>query len=130
MKDLALWLGLVSAPAIIFAIFGPPGFEAFREPPRVTLAASAVEEGRIVFAARCARCHGRLAEGTARGPRLVGNGDGLRGLDETRFRRVVREGVPAGERHGGMPAFPDLPEAAVDGLLAFLRRIEGVDAPG
>jgi mono/diheme cytochrome c family protein len=127
MKDLALWLGLVSAPAIIFAIFGPPGLEAFRE-PRVRLAAYAVEEGRIVFAARCARCHGRLAEGTERGPRLVGSGEGLRGAAAARFRRILRGGVPAGEHHGGMPAFPDLPDAQVDGLLAFLRRLERAEA--
>lgn len=127
MKGLAPWLGLVSVPAIIFAIFGPPGLEAFREPAQATLATSVVEEGRIIFAARCARCHGRLAEGTARGPGLVG-GDGRSGdFSETDFRRILREGVPAGERHGGMPAFPDLPDAASDGLLAFLRRLDRAD---
>lgn len=94
MKDLLIGLALLSGPV----------------------------EGRLVFAEECAGCHGRLAEGTTRGPALILLLYGPAGLGDDAFHRAVHEGAPA--RHwdfGDMPAFAALPERRLARMLIFVR---------
>lgn len=123
MKDLALWLGLVSAPAIISLILGPPGFEAFRRPDPVAASASVVSEGHSLYAMRCAVCHGRLGEGTDRAPVLIVPARGAE-AEILAFRRAVRRDVWSGPRAPHLALPRRLTTTQVDGIIAFLRRIE------
>lgn len=124
MKDLALWLGLLSAPAIISLIFGPPGFEAFREGPRhETAPVATYEAGRAEYALFCAGCHGRVGEGTARAPGLHVSRPGTDPAAAAAFHRVVRGGVVADGRQSGMPLFGGMSPERIDAIISYLRRV-------
>src|SRR6266542_6361690 len=74
------------------------------------------QEGRQVFATRCAVCHGD-GHGTERGPNLANNRRvRSRSLDE--LRAVIRNGIPA----EGMQAF-DLPSAELEAVTAVVRSL-------
>lgn len=125
MKDLLLGLALLSCPAIVFAVFGLPGLDAFDSDPPGTASYAPVDEGRLAFAEECAGCHGRLAEGSARGPALISPAYSRSSLDDEAFLRAVREGVPArGAPHQSMPAFPDLSDQRLARMLTFVREIQ------
>lgn len=125
MKDLLIGLALLSCPAIVFAVFGNSGREAFSEGAMHAAAYSAAEVGQIAFAADCAACHGRNAEGTERGPALTQAAYGPAELPDQHFRDAVQKGAPA-RRHdfGAMPAFPGLPDRRLDQILAFVRELQ------
>src|SRR6476660_8803684 len=78
--------------------------------------AGLAQEGREVFAARCAVCHGD-GHGTERGPNLA-NSRRVRSRSAAELLAVIREGIPA----SGMPAF-DLPEAELKSVTAFVRSL-------
>lgn len=125
MKNLLIGLALIACPAIVFAIFGIAGLEVFFEDDNAAPGRSPIEEGRLAFATECAGCHGRMAEGTGRGPALIDPVWGPSRFGDDAFRRAVREGVPSRLwRFGDMPAFPDLPEREVDRILAFVRQVQ------
>lgn len=125
MKDLLIGLALLSGPALVFAVFGISGLDAFREGPPATTAYAPAEEGRLVFAEECAQCHGRLAEGGNRGPSLIHPAYARGRLSDEAFLRAVRDGVSSRDPDfGGMPAFPDLPERRLDRLLTFVRELQ------
>ncbi len=115
---LAVFGGLVG----IFAAFAMPGLDAFRQPSGMTGSFSAAEQGRIIFVARCAQCHGYLAEGTERGPLLIAPGPGEAPV--SRFRKRVHERPERGERLSGISAFSALSDRSVERIIAFLRRLE------
>src|ERR1700688_2976367 len=77
----------------------------------------APEEGRKIYAERCTACHGAEAQGTSRGPELVGNRR-LRTRTVPQISEVIRGGVPS----AGMPAF-DLPADQLGALSAFVRSL-------
>ncbi len=92
-------------PAPSVAVVAPVEEHA---PPR---APGAVRQGRSLFAARCAGCHGSDASGGL-GVNLVDTA----WLDTPwRFNRAVRNG------RGQMPAFPQSSDAELDALRAWLR---------
>jgi len=125
MKDLLLGLALISCPAIVFAEFGTRGLDAFGDGRASDSSYSVAAEGRLAFAEECAGCHGRLAEGTVRGPALVDPAYAPAQLDDDSFRRAVRQGGAAARyEFGDMPAFPDLPERRTDRMLAFVRALQ------
>ena len=128
MKDLALWLGLVSAPALISLILGPPGFEAFRRPDPVAASASVVSEGHTLYAMRCAVCHGRLGEGTERAPGLIAPARGAP-AEAMAFHRAVGGGMRPGARDPHLILSPGLTGRQTDGIIAFLRRLERPGKP-
>jgi len=120
MKDLALWLGLISAPAIVSLLFAPRGFEAFDEPGRGVVPARVIEEARVDYAMFCARCHGRMAEGTRRAPGL---GAPPPGAASAAFRQAVWAGALASGDGESMPPFRALSAERIDGIIAYLRRM-------
>jgi alcohol dehydrogenase (cytochrome c) len=81
-----------------------------------SLFAQAVDPGRRLFEARCARCHGADGNGGDMGPAIAQR---LMPLDDQQLARLVREGQPL----KGMP-----PSVVTDGELAdlvkFLRTIQ------
>jgi len=128
MKDLLLGLGLLSCPAIIFAVFGTSGFDAFDEGTAAPASSLSVQQGGIAFAEECAGCHGRLGRGTVRGPNLIHPDYGPRVRSDDQFRRAVREGKAAGrEDYEDMPAARGLSERQLHRLITFLREIQRVN---
>ena len=131
MKDLLVGLALLSGPAIVFAVFGTSGLDAFDEGASSPSAFSATEAGRIVFAEQCVVCHGRLAEGTGRGPGLIHPDYSPARLDDDAFRRAVHQGVPPRRRGAtGMSAIASVSARDVDQVLVFLRGLQrerGID---
>ena len=130
MKDLLIGLGLLSCPAIVFAVFGTSGLDAFDEGAAALTSSRSVQQGGLAFVEECAGCHGRMGRGTERGPNLIHPDYGPRVLSDARIRHAVREGVPArqgaGYRGGtiDMPPARNLSERKLDLMVAFLREIQ------
>ena len=80
-------------------------------------------QGARQFAATCAGCHGLDGTGSAKGaniatlPRVIA-------LSDTDLVRVVREGVPG----KGMPGSPQLSNEAIQGVVRYLRTLQGASA--
>ncbi len=75
----------------------------------------------------CARCHGRLARGTERGPDLIHPVYGPSVRSDAQFRRAVREGLPARRGYGAMPPSPDVSKRRLERMIAFLRELQRAD---
>ena len=127
MKDLLIGLGLLSCPAVVFVVFGIPGLAVFNEGTGASGSSLPVQQGRIAFAGECARCHGRLARGTERGPDLIHPDYGPRVRSDAQFRRAVREGLPAARGFGAMPPSPDVSKRRLERMIAFLRELQRAD---
>jgi mono/diheme cytochrome c family protein len=131
MKDLLIGLGLLSGPAVVFAVFGTSGFDAFTGEHAPASGQAAAEAGRLAFTEFCIDCHGRLAEGTDRGPDLIAPrfGRALYSDDAFRGARYNKETQHAHADAGakGAPAFS---EVEVDQVLAYVRSLQkarGID---
>ncbi len=127
MKDLLIGLGLLSCPAVVFVVFGIPGLAVFNEGSGASGSSLPVQQGRIAFAGECARCHGRLARGTERGPDLIHPDYGPSTRSDAQFRRAVREGLPTRRGIGAMPAAPDVSERRLNRMITFLRELQRAD---
>jgi mono/diheme cytochrome c family protein len=105
-------------------VFGIPGLDAFNKGSGASAYSLSVEQGLVVFAGECARCHGRLARGTGRGPNLIhpDYGPGVR--SDAQFRRAVREGMPARGGYGAMPPSPSMSERRLERMITFLRELQ------
>src|ERR1044071_6742479 len=90
------------------------GLQAQEARPPITPAdtAQAVRD----FNANCAGCHGDNAGGGDRAPALVDNPH-LRTLDAGGIAAIIRSGQRA------MPPFPNLPQAALNRLAAWLHSL-------
>ncbi len=124
MKDLLIGLGLLSSPAAVFVVFGTSGFDAFDEGSSAPASLVSVEQGLVAFAGECAGCHGRLAEGTGRGPNLIQRDYGPRVLSDAQFRRAVRQGLPARGGYGAMPPSPGVSKRRLERMIRFTRELQ------
>ena len=127
MKDLLIGLGLLSCPAVVFVVFGIPGLAVFNEGSGASVSSLPVQQGRIAFAGECARCHGRLARGTERGPDLIHPDYGPSARSDAQFRRAVREGLPARHGYGAMPPAPGVSARRLERMITFLRELQRAD---
>ncbi len=127
MKDLLIGLALLSSPVAVFVAFGTSGLDAFDEGGGSPASSLSVEQGLVAFAGECARCHGRLAEGTERGPNLIHADYGPRVRTDAQFRRAVREGMPARRGYGAMPPIEGVSERRLERMIAFLRELQRVN---
>lgn len=74
-------------------------------------------DGEVIYANRCARCHGAdLAGGS--GPAL-GAGSEAAAKDDEHYRTVIVGG------RGAMPAFRSLSDQQVDAVINYLRTEQG-----
>jgi len=124
MKDLLIGLGLLSSPVVVFMAFGTSGLDAFDEGSGATVSFVSVEHGLVAFAGECAGCHGRLAEGTERGPNLIHRDYGPGVRSDAQFRRAVREGMPARRGYGAMPSSPGISERRLERMITFVRELQ------
>ena len=121
MKELIIWLGLLSCPALIFAVYGPSGMKAFDGASGTTQ----LERGRLAFERECASCHGPTGGGTENGPNLIAARYGPSEMADALIRGAVLNGMPKrSAAHPGMPALPQLRPPELDSILRFLREIQ------
>ena len=122
---------LVAAIALIVAIAvvlwlemrGPGGADGAGV--RVPILSAAAEAGRAAFGERCAACHGATAGGTDKGPPLVHaiyrpghHADGS-------IVRAIRQGTRAHHwPFGDMPPQPDVTDAEVPAIIAYVRELQ------
>jgi alcohol dehydrogenase (cytochrome c) len=93
----------------------------------VFLAASAAAQtpdpGRLVFASRCAGCHGSNGGGGELGPPIVTR---VPSRTDEELTAVIKQGLPA----AGMPASPNLTDAESGDLIRFLRTLRPRNGSG
>jgi len=92
----------------------PPSWPEPIDNPLMRVEMETVQAGSAIFSRRCSWCHGGGAAGGGFAPDL--RASALAG-DSAAFQQTVRKG--RGER--GMPAYPDLSDADLDALSAFIR---------
>lgn len=123
MKELIIWLGLLSCPALIFVVYGTPGIEVFDGAAGGST--MQMERGRLAFERECASCHGSTGGGTENGPNLIAARYGPSEMADALIRGAVLNGVPQrSAAHPGMPALPQLRPQELDSVLRFLREIQ------
>ena len=83
-----------------------------------TYPAEQVREGEGRFSAQCGFCHGKDAAGGESGPDLTRS---ELVAQDTRGDRLIPM-IRAGRPNDGMPAFPNLSAAELNGIVAFLHR--------
>lgn len=91
--------------------------------PRKTPATSQPGEGRTIFEASCAGCHGLDGRGGERGPDITARQQVVQ-LSDGETLDVLRRGIPA----AGMPPFASLGVAKLNAVLAYLRSLQGKGA--
>src|SRR5579883_3351546 len=79
------------------------------------LQAQSLAGGRRQFALHCAGCHGWDARGGEHAPSIVDTED-PRAQTRDGLREIVRQGISG----AGMPAFPQLSNADVDGIIDYI----------
>src|SRR5437762_2557719 len=86
-------------------------------------AAQSAEPGRQVFVSRCAGCHGSDGNGGELGPPIATR---VPSRTDDDLLSVVRKGRPA----AGMPAFPNVSDSDLAGLIAYLRTLRPRNGSG
>jgi mono/diheme cytochrome c family protein len=115
MKPLR-WIILV--PALLLAGCEKPG--AWLPPPGFI---GDPEQGRVLFASRCASCHGADARGTDQGPPLVHEIYRPGHHADIAFHLAVKNGVRAHHwGYGDMPPQPGLTPEQVGHMVEWVRR--------
>ena len=77
-------------------------------------------EGKRIFSARCAGCHGLDGRGAERGPDIASRAE-IQRLPDKALLRIVREGVTG----TGMPAFRSLGDSGIHAVVGHLRNLQG-----
>ena len=86
-------------------------------------AAQTPDPGRVVYASRCAGCHGTSGDGGELGPSITMR---VPARTDDDLKTLFREGLPM----AGMPAFPALTDAEVRDLIRFLRTLRPREGSG
>jgi alcohol dehydrogenase (cytochrome c) len=85
--------------------------------------AQPTDPGRLVYASRCAGCHGSNGGGGELGPSIV---ERVPARTEEELTTVIRQGLPT----AGMPASPGLSDAEVTDVIHFLRALRPREGSG
>jgi mono/diheme cytochrome c family protein len=82
-------------------------------------------EGERLYDRSCARCHGGRAVGTDAGPPLIHVVYEPNHHGDIAFQRAAKFGVPAHHwTFGNMPPVPEVGEAAVEKITAYVRWLQ------
>lgn len=129
MRDILFAVVMLSLPAALAMIAGKTIFSVRAlEAELVELDIGPLAAAEL-YEAKCAECHGGLAEGTAHGPPLVTLPTGTE-LARQALHTAIRFGVAEPEAgQPAMPPFPELSDAEIRGLIRFVgeRRIALAD---
>lgn len=93
--------------------------------PPFTAPTGAITRGEVAFNATCAACHGPRGRGTTTGPPLVHDYYKPSHHADAAFLLAVRNGVV--QHHwgfGNMPAQPQVTNAEVGDIVAYVRAIQ------
>ena len=85
--------------------------------------AQTTDAGRLVFASRCASCHGTTGDGGELGPSIVMR---VPARTDAELTTVIQQGLPT----AGMPAFGNLSAPETRDLIAFLRTLRPREGSG
>lgn len=92
---------------------------------------TAAVQGRGVFEARCASCHGRGARGSRQGPPLVHEVYGASQFADEAIVQAVRAGVAAKRwQFGNMPKIGGVSDIELTALVRYIRELQiahGID---
>jgi cytochrome c oxidase cbb3-type subunit 3 len=108
--SLLLWAGVISVPAA-HAQQDDSLEDDFKKSPG---------PGQVIFASRCAGCHGLDGRGSEKAPNIAGNAK-LQRLTEAQLADIISNGVPG----TGMPPFRSLSPAQVRAVVGYLRVLQG-----
>ena len=86
-------------------------------------AAQTSDPGRLVYASRCAGCHGSNGGGGELGPSIVTR---VPARTDEELTAVIRQGLPT----AGMPASPSLSDAELRDVIRFLRALRPREGSG
>src|SRR5688572_656269 len=86
-------------------------------------AAQTADSGRLVYASRCAGCHGSNGGGGELGPSIV---ERVPARSDDELITVVRQGLPT----AGMPASPGLSDGEGTDVIRFLRSLRPREGSG
>lgn len=90
--------------------------------PQLTVAAA---QGKRLFDANCAACHGTNAAGSGQGPPLIHDIYNPGHHDNSSFYRAVRIGTRQHHwRFGNMPAQPQVSEAEIASIVRYVRELQ------
>lgn len=93
--------------------------------PALAQDAKLVERGKAVYdAQKCAMCHSIAGKGNAKGP-LEGVGSKLSAEDIRKWIVSPKEMKSATNRKPEMRAYPALPAADLEALVAYMRSLKG-----
>jgi cytochrome c oxidase cbb3-type subunit III len=84
---------------------------------------AALGEARKTFSSICAACHGLDGHGGERGPDIASRQ--VQAHSDEELMRTVRNGIS----ETGMPNFAYLGEAKIEGLVGYLRELQGKSEP-
>jgi cytochrome c oxidase cbb3-type subunit 3 len=120
---LALGSGFASADRLVqCGSRKPSGFRLFDQ--------TDLSEGKKVFETRCFVCHGR--DGKGDGPSATGLAEKPQDLTDPNWQKsnsddligiVIKQGGVAIGKTGAMPPNPDLTQAQIQSLVAFVRSL-------
>lgn len=86
-------------------------------------AAQTPDPGRLVYASRCAGCHGSNGAGGELGPSIVTR---VPSRTDEELTSVIKQGLPT----AGMPASPNLTDAELTDLIRFVRALRPRNGAG
>ena len=86
-------------------------------------AAQTSDPGRVIYASRCASCHGSNGGGGELGPSIVTR---VPARTDEELTTVIRQGLPT----AGMPAHPNLTDAELRDLITFVRSLRPREGSG
>lgn len=82
-------------------------------------------EGRRLFAANCAQCHGSELQGTTRGPSLLSVVYAPDHHPDGAFRSAIANGVvPHHWDFGAMPPIPGLTDDDITQIIGYVRDVQ------
>ena len=115
VKRIAAGFGVLLAAAGILLI---QSAQASPQPTTLAASPSQIDEGRAVFAQRCATCHGDNAEGTSQGPSIVGLGAAAYDFQMSTGRMPLAQPTSQPERRR-----PVLTRGEIDAIIAYLESL-------
>ncbi len=117
----------ISASTLLLAACSPPGEEERLQkmglPPSDFVAD--VRQGKKLFEANCAVCHGKTARGSDQGPPLIHKVYESSHHSDLAFYRAVKEGSRAHHwQFGDMPAQPQVSPEQAGHIVGYVRKIQ------